>query len=105
MAGHICCAPFFFDWRCCFNFIIEAKFLTLLNLSDEVSIGLGANTKFIRFIATMVVLIFSAIAVIVIYPVGYVGLIYLHIVRRFVNPTIDMSFRLPWSWAVFLWQS
>lgn len=69
--------------------------LTLLNLSDEVSIGLGANTKFIRFIATMVVLIFSAIAVIVIGPVGYVGLMVPHIVRRFVGT--DYRYVIPSS--------
>ena len=56
-----------------------------MNLGEDVSKGLGANIKVIKFLSTMVVLVLSAIAVVIIGPVGYVGLMVPHIVRYFVG--------------------
>ena len=65
--------------------LIISRSLTIMNLGDDVSKGLGANVKLIKFISTVVVLVLSAIAVIIIGPVGYVGLMVPHIVRWFVG--------------------
>ncbi len=65
--------------------ILISRMLTVLNLGEDVSRGLGANVKIIKFLSTMVVLVLSATAVIIIGPVGYVGLMVPHIVRYFVG--------------------
>lgn len=86
-------APFFLIG--CIAAIAMSHQLTLLNLGYEVSRGLGANVTLIRLGATMLVLIFSAIAVIIIGPVGYVGLMVPHLARRFVGT--DDRYVLPAS--------
>lgn len=78
--------------------LMISRSLTIMNLGEDVSKGLGANIKFVKFISTMVVLILSAVAVVVIGPVGYVGLMIPHIVRYFVGT--DYRFVLP-SCALF----
>lgn len=65
--------------------LIISKSLTIMGLGDDVSKGLGANVKLIKFFSTIVVLVLSAIAVIIIGPIGYVGLMVPHIVRYFVG--------------------
>ena len=76
------------------SFIISRS-LTIMNLGDDVSKGLGANTFVIKLISTIVVLMLSAIAVVIIGPVGYVGLMIPHIVRHFVG--VDYRYVLPLS--------
>lgn len=65
--------------------LMISRSLTVMNLGDDVSKGLGANTKLIKLLCTVVVLVLSAIAVIIIGPVSYVGLMVPHIVRYFVG--------------------
>ena len=65
--------------------IAISRSLTVMNLGEEVSVGLGANTVLIRLLSTIVVLVLSAIAVIVIGPVGYVGLMIPYIARYMVG--------------------
>lgn len=65
--------------------LLISRVLTVMNLGEEVSRGLGANIKLIKFVSTMVVLVLSAVAVVIIGPVGYVGLMVPHIVRYFVG--------------------
>lgn len=65
--------------------LIISRSLTIMNLGEDVSKGLGANVKIVKFISTIVVLVLSAIAVVIIGPVGYVGLMVPHIVRYFVG--------------------
>ncbi len=74
-----------------------SRSLTILNLGDEVSKGLGGNITLIKSLSTIVVLVLSAIAVVIIGPVGYVGLMVPHIVRhicgtdyRYVIPSCAM---------------
>ena len=62
--------------------IAISRSLTILNLGDEVSKGLGGNITLIKTLSTIVVLVLSAIAVVIIGPVGYVGLMVPHIVRH-----------------------
>ena len=73
--------------------IMISRALTIMNLGEDVSKGLGANVKFIKFVSTMVVLVLSAVAVVIIGPVGYVGLMIPHIIRYFVGT--DYRFVLP----------
>ena len=74
--------------------IVLSRSLTVMNLGEEVSKSLGANVTLIRTLSTIVVLILSAVAVIIIGPVGYIGLMIPYIARymvgtdyRFVIPT------------------
>ena len=65
--------------------LMIARSLTVMNLGEDVSRGLGANVKVTKTLSTVVVLVLSAIAVVIIGPVGYVGLMVPHIVRYFVG--------------------
>ncbi len=65
--------------------LIISRSLTVMNLGEDVSRGLGANVKITKTLSTVVVLVLSAIAVVIIGPVGYVGLMVPHIVRYFVG--------------------
>ena len=69
-----------------------------MNLGEEVSKGLGANTAVIRILSTIIVLVLSAIAVVIIGPVGYVGLMVPHIARKLVGT--DYRYVLPTT-AIF----
>lgn len=73
--------------------LIIARGLTIMNLGEDVSKGLGANPKVIRILSTLVVLILSAVAVIIIGPVSYVGLMIPYIVRYMVG--VDYRYVLP----------
>jgi iron complex transport system permease protein len=76
------------------SFIIS-RGLTIMNLGEDVSKGLGANVKVLRILSTVVVLILSAVAVCIIGPVSYVGLMIPYIARRMVGS--DYRFVLPIS--------
>ena len=73
--------------------LIISRSLTIMNLGEEVSKGLGANTTVIRILSTIIVLVLSAIAVVIIGPIGYVGLMVPHIARKLVGT--DYRFVLP----------
>ena len=86
-------APFFL-----FGLVLSlaiSRSLTVMNLGEEVSKGLGANTFLIKSLSTVVVLLMAAIAVVIIGPVGYVGLMIPHIARRLVG--VDYRYVLPVS--------
>lgn len=86
-------APFFL-FGLLLSFAISRS-LTVMNLGDDVSKGLGANTFAVKALSTIVVLLMAAIAVVIIGPVGYVGLMIPHIVRRLVG--VDYRYVLPVS--------
>lgn len=65
--------------------IVISRGLTVTNLGEDVSKGLGANVKMIRASSTFIVLILSAVAVIIIGPVGYIGLMIPYIARYMVG--------------------
>ena len=65
--------------------IIISRSLTVMNLGEEVSRGLGASVALIRTLSTIVVLVLSAVAVIIIGPVGYIGLMIPYISRYMVG--------------------
>ena len=65
--------------------LIISRSLTVMNLGEDVSKGLGANVVLIRALSTIVVLILSALAVVVIGPVAYIGLMIPFISRYLVG--------------------
>ena len=67
--------------------------ITVLNLGDDAAIGLGLNTKKVKGISTVVVLILTGLSVIVVGPVGFVGLIVPHIVRYLIG--VDYRYIIP----------
>lgn len=59
--------------------------ITLLSFGDEVAVGLGANRRRTRVLAGLAVLILSGSAVALAGPIGFVGLVVPHIVRKLVG--------------------
>lgn len=62
-----------------------APSVTLLSLGEEVAAGLGQRTTLVKGAATAVVLVLTGLSVVVVGPVGFVGLIIPHIVRYLVG--------------------
>lgn len=75
--------------------LVISPSITVLNLGDDAAIGLGLNTKKIKGISTLVVLILTGLSVIVVGPVGFVGLIVPHIVRYLIG--VDYRYIIPAS--------
>lgn len=69
--------------------------VTLLSFGDELAVGLGAQLGKIRFLAGAVVLLLSGSAVALAGPIGFVGLVTPHMVRKLVG--IDYRVVLPAS--------
>lgn len=67
--------------------------ITMLNLGEDVATGLGLRTKFIKLVSTLVVLVLTGISVIIVGPIGFVGLIVPHIVRYLVG--VDYRYIIP----------
>lgn len=72
-----------------------SKSVTLLSFGEEVAIGLGSNLDHVRAFAGVTVLILSGSAVALAGPIGFVGLITPHIVRKMVG--IDYRRVIPFS--------
>jgi iron complex transport system permease protein len=75
-----------------------ARSITVLSLGDEVAVGLGQRTFFVRIVAILAVLLLTGAAVSVAGAVGFVGLIIPHVTRFLVG--VDYRVVLPCS-AVF----
>ncbi|SOC00444.1 FecCD family ABC transporter permease [Brochothrix thermosphacta] len=94
-------APFFF-----ITIIISISIgrgLTLINLGDEIAAGLGAKVSIIKLVTVILVFVLSALSVMLVGPISFVGLIVPHVVRFFVG--IDYRAVIPASivyGAVFL---
>lgn len=69
--------------------------ITILNLGDDVAVGLGLKTNAIKIVSTIIVLLLTGLSVIVIGPVSFVGLIIPHMVRHFVGT--DYRYIIPSS--------
>jgi iron complex transport system permease protein len=69
--------------------------ITMLSLGEDVAIGLGLNTKKIKHISTLLVLLLTGLSVIVVGPVGFIGLITPHIMRYIVG--VDYRYIIPGS--------
>lgn len=72
-----------------------SRSVTLLSFGEEMAIGLGGKIVRIRALAGLAVLLLAGSAVAVAGPVGFVGLVVPHIVRRLVG--IDYRLVVPFS--------
>ena len=69
--------------------------VTVMSLGEDVAIGLGMKTGVIKGISTLIVLVLTGLSVIVVGPVGFVGLITPHIVRYLIG--VDYRYIIPAS--------
>lgn len=69
--------------------------ITTLNLGDDVAVGLGQRTGWIKALAAIAVVLLAGSAVAVAGPIGFVGLIVPHVVRFFIG--VDYRWILPYS--------
>lgn len=75
--------------------IALARQLTTLGLGDEMAQGLGQNVAFIRLFFSFLVVVLAGSSVAVAGPIGFVGLIIPHIVRKLVG--VDYRVIIPFS--------
>ncbi|MFB9274458.1 FecCD family ABC transporter permease [Cohnella cellulosilytica] len=67
--------------------------VTLLGLGDDVAEGLGIRSGLVKGLSTIVILVLTGLAVVVVGPVGFVGLITPHMVRYLVG--VDYRYIIP----------
>ncbi|MGS4124143.1 FecCD family ABC transporter permease [Staphylococcus pseudintermedius] len=65
--------------------LLLGRQLAILNLGDQLATGLGQNTKRIRALAGLLVIILAGASVSIAGPIGFVGLIVPHIVKHYLN--------------------
>ena len=69
--------------------------VTVMSLGEDVATGLGLKTRLVKGTSTVIVLVLTGLSVIVVGPVGFVGLITPHIVRYLVG--VDYRYIIPAS--------
>ncbi len=69
--------------------------VTVMSLGEDVATGLGLRTRLVKGISTVIVLVLTGLSVIVVGPVGFVGLLTPHIVRYLVG--VDYRYIIPAS--------
>nr|WP_036698180.1 iron ABC transporter permease [Paenibacillus taiwanensis] len=67
--------------------------ITVLNFGEELAAGLGLRVNRIKGAATIIVLLLTGLSVIVVGPIGFVGLIVPHIVRYIIG--VDYRYIIP----------
>lgn len=72
-----------------------ARSVTLLSLGEEVAVGLGGKTRYIKIIASIAVLILTGSSVAIVGPIGFVGLVVPHAVKFIVG--VDYRKVIPFS--------
>lgn len=75
-----------------------ARSVTLLSLGEEVAVGLGGKTRYIKIIACIAVLILTGSSVAIVGPIGFVGLVVPHAVKFIVG--VDYRKVIPFSMLV-----
>lgn len=75
--------------------IIIARSVTVLSLGEEVAVGLGGKTRYIKMIACVAVLILTGSSVAIVGPIGFVGLVVPHAVKFIVG--VDYRKVIPFS--------
>lgn len=78
--------------------ILLSRSITILSLGDDIAVGLGEKTTFVKIASMVVVLILAGLAVSVVGPVGFIGLIVPHLVRFLVG--VDYRWIIPCSAVV-----
>ncbi|MBE7722035.1 MAG: iron ABC transporter permease [Lacrimispora celerecrescens] len=69
--------------------------VTVLSLGEDVATGLGLKARLVKGVSTLIVLVLTGLSVIIVGPVGFVGLITPHIVRYMVG--VDYRYIIPAS--------
>ncbi len=72
-----------------------SKSVTLLSLGEEVAVGLGGRTGYIKVIACIAVLILTGSSVAIVGPIGFVGLVVPHAVKFMIG--VDYRKVIPFS--------
>lgn len=67
--------------------------VTVLSLGEEIATGLGMRIRLVKGLSTVVVLVLTGLSVIVVGPVGFVGLIVPHMIRHLVG--VDYRYIIP----------
>ncbi|RDY31631.1 FecCD family ABC transporter permease [Lachnotalea glycerini] len=67
--------------------------ITVLSLGEEVATGLGIKTNLVKGISTVVVFLLTGVSVVIVGPIGFVGLLVPHIMRFFVG--VDYRYIIP----------
>ncbi|MED3928580.1 iron ABC transporter permease, partial [Priestia megaterium] len=75
--------------------IFLSRSITILSLGDEVSTGLGQNTRIVRILGMIAVLLLTGAAVSIAGMIGFIGLVVPHITRFIVG--IDYRYIIPCS--------
>jgi len=69
--------------------------ITALTLGEDVAVGLGQRTAWVKFLSIVAVVLLAGSAVAVAGPIGFVGLVIPHVARFFVG--VDYRWILPYS--------
>ncbi|BBI30916.1 FecCD family ABC transporter permease [Cohnella abietis] len=72
-----------------------SRSITMLSMGEEVASGLGLHTKKTRLMATLIILVLTGLAVVIVGPIGFVGLIIPHAVRFLIG--VDYRYIIPMS--------
>jgi iron complex transport system permease protein len=75
--------------------MIISRSITLLSLGDEIAVGLGQRTGWVKIAGMIIVLILAGAAVSAVGAVGFVGLIIPHLTRKLVG--VDYRWIIPCS--------
>ncbi len=75
--------------------MLLSRSITLLSLGDDVAIGLGIRTRWVKLVCMLVVLILAGASVSIVGSVGFVGLIIPHAARYLVG--VDYRYIIPCS--------
>lgn len=65
--------------------IVLSRYISMLNLGEEVAKGLGLNTKLINLLCSLIVLVLAGTSVSAVGAVGFVGLVVPHVTRFLVG--------------------
>ncbi|WP_147805331.1 FecCD family ABC transporter permease [Alkalicoccus halolimnae] len=75
--------------------LLLSKQLTILNLNEDVAVGLGQRTELVKAVLFILVILLAGTAVALVGNMAFIGLMIPHIVRSFVGT--DYRFILPMS--------
>ena len=65
--------------------IFMGRQLTIMELGDDIARSLGQRTEIVRMIIGLLVIVLAGMSVSIAGPIGFVGLIVPHIVKRYVS--------------------
>jgi iron complex transport system permease protein len=73
--------------------IVISPSVTVLSLGEELAAGLGVRTEIVKGISTLIVLVLTGLSVVLVGPIGFVGLVVPHIVKHMVG--VDYRYIIP----------